>query len=51
VLKPDNDDNADLYGRKIQPREILVDKTVAPPPAAAVFMTALRRAPAGDVRN
>jgi lipid-binding SYLF domain-containing protein len=51
VLKPDNDDNADLYGRKIQPREILIDKTVTPPPAGAVFMSALRRAPAGDVRN
>jgi SH3 domain-containing YSC84-like protein 1 len=51
VLKPDNDDNADLYGRKIQAREILIEKTVAPPPAAAVFMAALRRAPAGDVRN
>ena len=51
VLKPDNDDNEDLYGRKIQSREILIEKTVAPPPAAAVFMAALRRAPAGDVRN
>src|SRR5262245_31187992 len=49
VLKPDRDDNEDLYGRKISAREILVEKTVAPPPAAAVFMTALRRAPAGTV--
>jgi len=51
VLKPDNDDNEDLYGRKVTAREILVDRTVPPPPAASVFMTALRRAPAGDVRN
>jgi lipid-binding SYLF domain-containing protein len=51
VLKPDRDDNEDLYGRKISAREILVDKSVAPPAAADVFMLALRRAPAGDVRN
>ena len=50
VLKPDNDDNEDLYGRAISAREILVDKKVAPPPAAAVFMTALRRG-TGDIRN
>jgi lipid-binding SYLF domain-containing protein len=49
VLKPDRDDNEDLYGRKISAREILIEKTVAPPPAADVFMAALRRAP--DVRN
>jgi lipid-binding SYLF domain-containing protein len=50
VLKPDNDDNEDLYGRKITAREILVDKTVSPPPAANVFMASLRRGTA-DVRN
>jgi lipid-binding SYLF domain-containing protein len=50
VLKPDNDDNEDLYGRRIKPREILVDKTVPPPAAANVFMTSLRRG-TGDVRN
>src|SRR5262245_61985741 len=50
VLKPDQDDNEDLYGRKISPREILVEKTVAPPPAASVFMAALRRG-TSDVRN
>jgi lipid-binding SYLF domain-containing protein len=50
VLKPDNDDNEDLYGRKISPRQILVEKTVAPPRVADVFMTALRRSGA-DVRN
>jgi len=50
VLKPDNDDNEDLYGRRIKPREILVDKTVPPPAAANVFMASLRRG-TGDVRN
>jgi SH3 domain-containing YSC84-like protein 1 len=50
VLKPDRDDNEDLYGRKVGAREILVEKTVAAPPAAAVFMAALRRGTA-DVRN
>jgi SH3 domain-containing YSC84-like protein 1 len=50
VLKPDRDDNEDLYGRKVSAREILVEKTVAPPAAANVFMAALRRGTA-DVRN
>jgi lipid-binding SYLF domain-containing protein len=51
VLKADNDDNEDLYGRKIQARELVIDKGVPSPPAAEVFMAALRRAPAGDIRN
>jgi SH3 domain-containing YSC84-like protein 1 len=45
VLKPDEEDNRDLYGRAIQPREVLADGTVAPPPAAQPFMKALERAP------
>ena len=43
VLKPDGDDNRDLYGRRIAPRDILINKAVAPPQAAAPFMTALKR--------
>jgi lipid-binding SYLF domain-containing protein len=51
VIKPDRDDNEDLYGRRISPRQILVEKTVASPPEADVFMTALRRGTGADVRN
>jgi lipid-binding SYLF domain-containing protein len=43
VLKPDNEDNHDLYGAGITPRDILVAKRVSPPAAAARFMAALRR--------
>jgi len=42
--------NEDLYGRKISARQILVEKTVATPPAAGAFMAALRRS-AADIRN
>ena len=43
VLKPDRDDNRDLYGRDIPPRDILHGKGVVVPRAAAPFMEALRR--------
>jgi lipid-binding SYLF domain-containing protein len=43
VLKPDRDDNRDLYGRDIAPRDILHGKRVAAPPATAPFMAALKR--------
>ena len=43
VLKPDTDDNRDLYGREISSREILVSGTVIPPSVAAPFMRALEK--------
>jgi lipid-binding SYLF domain-containing protein len=43
VLMPDKDDNRDLYGRQISPKDILVVKTVKAPMAAHRFMAALRR--------
>ncbi len=43
VLKPDGDDNSDLYGRDVSPHDILVKKSVSAPRAAAPFMAALRR--------
>jgi lipid-binding SYLF domain-containing protein len=43
VLKPDSDDNRDLYGPGITPRDILITKRVGAPRAAAPFMTALKR--------
>jgi SH3 domain-containing YSC84-like protein 1 len=46
VLKADNDDNRELYGRKIGPREILVAQSVAPPSEARPFMRALARSSA-----
>jgi lipid-binding SYLF domain-containing protein len=43
VLKPDNDDNRDLYRRKISAREILLDRTVRPAAATEAFMRELER--------
>lgn len=42
VVKPDADDNRDLYGREIAPRDVLAG-AVAAPAAAQPFMTALAR--------
>jgi lipid-binding SYLF domain-containing protein len=43
VLAPDKDNNRDLYGRDVSPKDILVGKTVTTPAAAQPFMAALRR--------
>jgi SH3 domain-containing YSC84-like protein 1 len=43
VLKPDADDNADLYGKGVSPRDVVLGGTVQPPSATEPFMTALRR--------
>jgi lipid-binding SYLF domain-containing protein len=43
IVKPDTDDNADLYGKGVAPRQVVLGGTIEPPPAAEPFMTALRR--------
>jgi lipid-binding SYLF domain-containing protein len=43
VVRPDNDDNRDLYGKDIAPRDVL-SGAVAAPAVAEPFMSALRRA-------
>jgi len=43
VVQSDEDDNSDLYGRKIAPREILTGTAVTPPPVTQPFMAALQR--------
>lgn len=43
VLRPDTDDNHDLYGADVAPRDILVTHRVSSPPEAAGFIAALRR--------
>src|SRR5438094_7647870 len=42
VLKPDSDDNEEVYGKKITPTAILTGST-APPAATSAFMKALLR--------
>ena len=43
VVKPDADDNADLYGKGVSPRDVVLGNTVAPPVATQPFMDALHR--------
>jgi SH3 domain-containing YSC84-like protein 1 len=43
VLKTDEDDNHDLYGRDISARHVLMDQMTNIPAATAPFMKALRR--------
>jgi lipid-binding SYLF domain-containing protein len=42
VIKPNLDDNVDLYGPDVAPREVLMGTTIAAPAATEPFMTALR---------
>jgi lipid-binding SYLF domain-containing protein len=43
VVRSDNDDNADLYGHQVAPRDVLLGGTIKPPSAAQPFMAALQR--------
>ena len=43
VVKSDNDDNHDLYGKDVSARHVLMDKMTSAPPATSPFMNALRR--------
>jgi lipid-binding SYLF domain-containing protein len=42
VLKPDNSENREFYGRSYSAREILRDRKVSPPASANEFLAALR---------
>jgi lipid-binding SYLF domain-containing protein len=43
VVRPDRDDNIDLYGKDITPRDVVMGGTVKAPAAMQPFMNALRR--------
>ena len=43
VVKADPDDNQDLYGANVTPRNVLIDGSVAPPAVTQPFMESLRR--------
>jgi len=43
VVKPDVEDNADLYGSKASPRDVVMGGTVKAPAVTEPFMTALKR--------
>ena len=42
TLKPDPEDNRDLYGKNVSPHDVLMG-TGTPPAATEAFMAALRR--------
>jgi lipid-binding SYLF domain-containing protein len=43
VVRPDVDDNVDLYGRTIVPKDVVMGTTVKAPAVTGAFMAALRR--------
>jgi len=44
TLRPDNDANKDVYGKKIAAKEIVFDGAVQPPPSAATLLSTLDKA-------
>jgi len=44
TLRPDNDANKSLYGKKIEAKEIVLDGTVKAPPSAATLLETLQKA-------
>ena len=44
TLRPDNDANKDLYGKKIEAKAIVLDGTVKAPPSAASLISTLEKA-------
>jgi len=45
VVRPDKEDNHDLYGKDVSPQGVLTGHAATVPAAAEPFMSALRRAP------
>ena len=43
VVRADEDDNADLYGKQIAPKDVVMGATINAPAVTAPFMAALRR--------
>jgi lipid-binding SYLF domain-containing protein len=44
TLRPDNDANKDLYGKKIEAKEIVLDGAVSAPPSASTLISTLDKA-------
>ena len=48
VLRPSGDDNEDLYGKKVEPRYLLLEGTIPPPAAAQPLIQLLNRYSSGQ---
>ena len=44
TLRPDNDANKDLYGKKIEAKEIVLDGAIKAPPSASILVSTLDKA-------
>jgi lipid-binding SYLF domain-containing protein len=44
TLRPDNDANKDLYGKKIEAKEIVLDGAIKAPPSASTLVSTLDKA-------
>jgi len=44
TLRPDNDANKKLYGKKVEAKEIVLDAAVPPPPSASTLLSTLDKA-------
>lgn len=45
IVRADTDDNADLYGKTVLPKDVVMGKSVKPPAVVQPFMAALGREP------
>jgi lipid-binding SYLF domain-containing protein len=43
TLRPDNSANKSLYGKEVPPREIVLNKAVAPPASAKLLLNTLNK--------
>lgn len=51
VLRPSGDDNEALYGKKISPRQLLLEGTIAPPASAQPLIQLLSKYSAGQTKK
>jgi len=51
VLRPSGDDNEELYGRKVDPRQLLIEGTIPPPASAQSLIDLLTRYSSGQTRR
>ncbi|HWP85112.1 MAG TPA: lipid-binding SYLF domain-containing protein [Terriglobia bacterium] len=51
VLRPSGDDNEEMYGRKVSPKDLLLSGSVAPPAAAGSLIALLNKYSAGQSRK
>jgi SH3 domain-containing YSC84-like protein 1 len=51
VLRPSGDDNEELYGRKVDPKQLLIEGSIAPPATAQALLDTLTKYSAGQSRR